>query len=258
MKGLKVVAVLLLVGLIALLGCGCAESFTYTEYTDGSGGVHREFLLVYDATSEDAETVKAETVTVMQRYVASKNLSEYAEIDTSVNGEVLLDISFPSVTDYYIALGYTGREENGPTVPSKVGIINTYERETPSYLNDNSLAYVRALTDEEFRDLPLTCDFYYTYGTTSKTVRSNGEVTENDGVFYHTWKLTPGVPSDIEITARGLNGILLFGIGISVFVLSLVIIFVIIYIKKKRDAKKRESAPPSYPDVGGTDDSFFY
>ena len=255
MKGVKIAALLLLVGLIALLFCGCAESFTFTEYTDGNGGVHREFLLTYDEKAEDAETVKAQAIVVMQRYAADKGVSEYAEIDDSVEGEVLLELYFPSLTDYYIALGYTGREENAPATPIKKGLINTYERETTSYLNEASIAYVRSLLDEEFKDIPLTCDFYYTYGTTSKTTRSNGKVTEEGGIYYHTWKLSPDEPADIEITVRALNGILLFVIAISIFVLSLVVIFVIMYITWKNEIKKR-TCNSAYQAFDGTDDPF--
>ena len=235
MRKLKVVAILLLTATIALLFCGCAESFTYTHYVDLDGAVHHEFLLVYDPTSLDAETVKKQAVQTMQAYVEDNGFGQYAHITTDVDGEVLLSVEFPTATDYYIAGGYTGREANEPTVPTKKGVIDRYDSvDTTSYLNEENITYIRLLTEEEYRAFPLDCDFYYTYGTTSKLTRSNGETEERDGVYYHTWKLRYGEPSEIKLTTYYPNGTILILIVISVFVLSLAVIFVIIFIKKKR------------------------
>lgn len=235
MRKFKVVAILLLTATIALLFCGCAKSFTYTHYIDLDGAVHHEFLLVYDPTSVDAAVVKEQTIQTMQAYVEDNGFSEYARITTDVEGEILLSLDFPSATDYYIATGYTGRDANEPSVPTKKGVIERYESvDTTSYLTEENITYVRLLTDEDYRYFPLDCDFYYTYGTTSKLTRSNGEREERDGVYYHTWKLKYGEPSEIKLTTYYPNATALVLIVISIFILSLAVIFVIIFINKKK------------------------
>ena len=237
MRAAKVLTIILLTVLVAVLFVGCAQSFTYTHYVDTDGGVHFDFLLIYDQTSADAEIVKEQTVTAMRTYAEENGFNEYASISTEVDGEVSLSLTFPSVTDYYIVLGRTGREENEPNVPTEVGFINRYDSvEDEGYLTENNIEYVRSLTDAVYRDFPLECDFYYTYGTTSRLTRSNGEVQLRDGVYYHTWKLTYGEPQDIRISTYSVNGVILMVVIISVFVLSLAVIFVIIYIT---DRKKR-------------------
>lgn len=240
MKALRVVAILLMVGILALVCCGCAQSFTYTEYTDENGGVHREFFLAYDLNADDALTVREEAIGVMRRYVESRHLEDYATIDHSVDGEVSLSLYFPSQTDYLTAMtGYTGREENEPITPSKVGFINTYEIERGNYLTENNVDFVRLLTDEGLRDFALEdCTFYYVYGTTSKRITSNGSVRESDGIYYHTWTIEPGKDPNIKLYTKGVNGVILYAVIISVFVLSLIVIFVILYIKKKKEKEQ--------------------
>ena len=56
---------------------------------------------------------------------------------------------------------------------------------------------------------------------------------ERDGIYYHTWKLNYGEDADIVITKYAPNGVILMSIVISIFVLSLAIIFVIIFITRK-------------------------
>lgn len=239
MKALKIVAILLLLSVVCLAAFGCAESFTYAEYIDEHGEVHHDFLLVYDVTEEDAATVKEQAKKTMLAYVETKGFKEYAAIDDSIDGEVTLHLTFPSVTDYYIACGYTGREENEPNVPAEKGIINRYDTEKSSYLTEASMDFVRSLTEEEYRDFPVLCDFYYTYGTTSKLTESNGEVKKVGNVYYHTWKLDYGSPTNMVISTYSLNGVIVISAIISVFVLSLAVIFVIIIINGKKNKRAR-------------------
>lgn len=242
MRALKAAAILILLCLVALFAFGCVETFTYTTYVDKSGSMHCEFLVTYDASAGDAEEVKEQTVRTMRRYVLERGLTDYAAIDAGVDGEVCLALTFPSQTEYEIVFGYTGREENEVAVPAKKGFfVNRYDYETANYLTDANIQYFRTLLSEEYADVPLTCDFYYTYGTTSKTTTSNGEVKEKNGIYYHTWKFEYGQPSDAVISVYGLNGVVLILGIISVFVLSLAIIFVIIFINKKKSKGLRPS-----------------
>ena len=242
MKFWKALLIVLLLLICTLSLCGCAESFTYTYYIDGVGAVHVEYLLVYDKESSQAAEVRDQAAAVMKHYVENNGYNDYATISTDVEGEVRLSLYFSSVTDYYIALGYDGREENEPIEPTKIGVMNYYEIERTSYLTENKVAYVRSMTAEEYRDFPMDCNFYYTYGTTSKLTDSNGEKTEKDGVYYHTWKLTYGEESDMELYVYSPNVAIWFSIFISIFILSLVAIFVIINIKRKKDIKRAAEA----------------
>ena len=250
MRSLKIVAILVLLCFVALFAFGCVEDFSYTTYVDDVGAVHREYLVRYDASAEDAEQVKEEVVRVMRRYVFDQGFADYAEIDTDVDGEVCLYLIFPSQTDYEIAFGYTGREANEPLVPVKKGIIDRYDIEYPTYLTQRNVDYVRTLLSEEYADVPFTCEFYFTYGTTSKTTTSNGEVKEENGIFYHTWKLEPGVSLDAVISVYSWNVVALISIIISVFVLSLAIIFVIIIINKKKNRKVTRVPDQWTDDIG--------
>lgn len=243
MKGVKVAAILLLAIVLCMTAVGCAQSFTYTEYTDNQGEVHRDFLLVYDPAASDAAEVKEKAVQAMRTYVQARDLTDYAVIDDRVDGEVALYLTFPSITDYYIVLGYTGREENEPTKPTVKGFINRYDLQKESFVTQSNVDFVRALLSEEDRDFPLSCDFYYTYGTTSKTTTSNGEIKEKGGVYYHTWKLKYDEPADMVISVYSPNGIILMSVIISIFVLSLAIIFVIIFIVNKKNKGKDASEP---------------
>lgn len=246
----KIAAVLILVLLIAVLLCGCAESFTYTEYTDGSGAVHREYLLLYDKDDADAKAIRDQAILVMERYVEKNSLKEYSTIDSATEGQVLLTVVYPSMTDYYIANGYTGREENAPQpTPVQSGIVNVYDRDVSSYLTEKNVTEVISLMDEAFREMPWTTAFYYRYGTTNKTLESNGEKSEENGIYFHTWQIALGEDPGMKIRVRALNGVAVYSVVIAIFVLSLAIIFVIIYVnkrKEKRGAKPTEMNPRAF------------
>ena len=241
MKPLKVTLMLLILGAVALLTFGCAaDSFTYTYYVDGNGDVHEDFLLLYDKDADDASDVKQQAIAAMSNYVLAQDFGDYAKITDEVEGEVRLELTFPSMTDYYIALGYTGREPNDPLVPTEKGFIDRYEVKHASYLNENNVEYVRSLVSEEYSDFPLEqCDFYYTFGTTSKLTTSHGDVEEKDGVYYHTWKVNYGEDPNMVLTAYSPNGVIVLSIIISIFILSLAVIFVIIIINRKKKDKLR-------------------
>ena len=245
MKLLKVALILILLTTIALTAFGCARSFTYTYYVDSVGAVHRDYLLVYDRDALDAEIVKEQAIRAMENYIFSQKLEDYARVITDVEGEVKLEITFPSATEYYIFLGYTGKEENEPLEPTASGFLNRYDENLSSFLTESNIALARTVTSEEYRDFLLNCEFYQVYGTTSKLTSSNGEVEEKDGVYYHKWKVQYGEDADMKISRYSLNGVLLFSIVICVFVLSLVAIFVIIFIKRKKDERGTAEIPPT-------------
>lgn len=242
MKRLKLLALTLLSGLCLMLFCACAETFTVTSYTDAAGAVHREYLLTYDAAAEDAAEVKEETLSVMRSFIDWRSLADYAVIDDSVEGQVTLRVVFPSATDYYIYLGYTGREENEAVEPTKRGFVDIYDTEIETYLTEQTKEDIRFLMNESYRDLPWDIEFYYRYGTTSRTLKSNGKQTEENGIYFHTWRLDMNGDADMRIRSYHLNAVYLYLIVISVFVLSLAIIFVIIYINKRKE--KRRAAEP--------------
>ena len=152
MRKCKIAAVLLLLGLIAFVCCGCGESFVYKAYTDADGGIHKEYQLLYDAKSSDAEVVKAQAVKAMLRYVDDMGLSEYATLHDTTAGEVTLSLYFPSATDYQIACGYTGREKNEAENSKLDGIYKVSETTLDSYLEEETLSKARDYVDEEYRD----------------------------------------------------------------------------------------------------------
>ncbi len=243
MKLLKVVLILLILTTVALTAFGCAKSFTYTFYVDGFGAVHRDYLLVYEKDALDAEKVKEQAILAMENYIFASNLEKYARVITDVDGEVKLEIEFPSATEYYIAFGYTGKEDNEPLEPTESGFLDRYDEEISSFLTESNVDLARSLMSEEYRDFLLDCDFYQVYGTTNKLTTSNGEVEEKDGVYYHKWKVAYGEDADMRITRYSLNGMLLFSLLICVFVLSLIAIFVIIIVKRKKSKISAEIPP---------------
>ena len=110
-------------------------------------------------------------------------------------------------------------------------------------MTERNIEEIRSLSDEAYRDFSLTSSFYYTYGTTNRSTISNGERTEKDGVYYHTWKIEPGQDDKMAIRIYGLNVTLIYLIAISIFVLSLAVIFAIIYFKKR---KEEDRANPTH------------
>ena len=240
MKGLKAVAILFILLFLLALCCGCVQSFTEVYYVDGSGGVHFEYHVAYDTTSDDAATVKAAILSVMDRYVKDKDLTAFAAVDESKTGKITLYILFPSLEDYDIWRGYNGREKNEEVKPTKWGIVNAYDRKLSGYLTESNVAAIRSYLDLEVQELPLTADFYYTYGTTAKSTISNGERSQKDGIYYHTWKLDPDNETDMVIRVYGLNLAFMYLGAILIFVLSLAIIFVIIFLKKRKDRQGAE------------------
>lgn len=246
MRKAKILVLILLSVLVMVVCVGCVDTIYVTQYFDGNGKVHRDFLVVYDLNAPDAPALRVEIKKVMSRYVELHDLSEYATISEEVEGEIRMNLLFPSLEDYYMWLGYTGKEENTPETPSKKGVVNAYDRTINSYLTESNVEEIRSLVDEAYRDFSLTSSFYYTYGTTNRSTISNGERTEKDGVYYHTWKIEPGQDAWMTIRIYGLNVTLIYLIAISIFVLSLAIIFVIIYFKKRKE-KIRATFPHDSP-----------
>ena len=252
MKRMKVLLAILLLALTLFLLCGCAEKFTCIQYTDESGGIHFKYVLTYNATASDAEAVRTETAEIMRRYVANKGLEEYAVVKDSVLGEVSLSLDFPSATEYYIAFGYNGREKNEKSDYELYGIYRIYDTEKESYLNERTLDFIRDLRDDPEAALPLVgCKFYYVYGTPYRSVRSNGTVTEKDGIYYHEWELHPGETDRILLRQYALNITLLYIGIILIFILSLAVIFVIIYVNKRKQRKKDAARLRANPELDG-------
>ena len=79
---------------------------------------------------------------------------------------------------------------------------------------------------------------------------------ERDGIYYHTWTLAPDTAQDIVITQYGLNGVLVYVVTISVFVLSLAVIFVIIKYSDKRNKAvfRSVTVDPTVPGKEGRTD----
>ena len=235
MRKLRLTAAILLSLLVAMLCVGCVESVSVTQFVDGGGSLHRSIVVSYDAKAVDAEDNRQVIKDVMLRYVDSHELADFATVSDANEGKVSLDLLFSSLDDYYLWLGYTGREENERETPSKTGIVNAYDREIESYLTEKNIEEVRALLDEQYRDFPLTAKFYYTYGTTNRSTISNGTRSEKGGIYYHTWEIDPDQPNKMMIRLYGLNVTAIYLIAISIFVLSLAVIFVIIYLIKRKE-----------------------
>ena len=246
MRKIRILAVIMLCLLLLPICFGCVESVSVTQYLDGSGAVHRTILLRYDPLGADAEQLKAEIREVMERYVETNRLSDYATISEETEGEISLALLFPSIEDYYLWLGYTGREANEVEIPAKKGIVDAYDRTIDSYVTEDNIEMIRALTDESYRDFPTDVAYYYTYGTTNRSTISNGERSEKDGIYYHTWRIDPNKPTEMKIRIYGLNVMAIYLIAISIFILSLATIFVIIYITKRKD-KARAVLPHNSP-----------
>ena len=251
MRKLRITAALLLLGLLVFVLSGCGESFVYRTYTDAAGGIHKEFTFCYDAELSDAATVKEQALTVMRRYVAELGLAEFATIKDDEAGKVELLLYFPTVTDYEIALGHNGREKPEETEEKYKGLYIEREMLVKSYLEEGTVDKVRAFADEEYADFPLVGEFYYVYGTPNRTIRSNGEVTEVDGIYYHSWRLYPDRDVKMLLRSCSMNGILLYGCIIMLFVLSLGTIFAILYYKKAKQRKENARAVAAQSETGG-------
>lgn len=253
-RKVKIISIILLLCLTACLLCACGESFTYRYVVNTSGGFSKEFILKYDPNAEDAASVKENAIATMENYIQSYGYGEYAKVISDTEGEVSLIVSFPSETDYALWAGVTGREANEPVETEKEGLFVYADREIDNYLTDANINQIRALAVEEAKNFPLTGDFYFVYGTPYKSVKSNGTVTEKGSMYYHEWKVTPNADADIKLRSYGLNGILIYLLVILIFVLSLAVIFVIIYIEKKktreRFAQYAENASAHIDEVG--------
>jgi len=251
----KLPFVFLLLLLIAVLFCGCAESVTYTYYMDGSGAVHKIIRFEYDADAEDAEIVKEEAVQVMAKLIIRNDWSDYSEVDTSTDGVVELRVTYPSRTEYAIALGQTGREEHVISEHENEGLLTGYETHS-TFQSDAFDTKVRELLGEGYETVPLTgCDFYYVFGTTYRTTESNADsVEKRDGIYYHTWKLDPTKDRDIIYTQYGLNGVLIYALIILVFVLSLAVIFVIIVNSNRKNKAVFRSVTVDPTTIAESDD----
>ena len=253
MRKLPFVCLLLVLSVILL--CGCGQSFTYTFYVDGAGAVHQEIRFEYDADAESADIVKAEAERIVAELIIRNDWSEVAEVDSDTEGVVELRVVYPSVTDYYIALGYTGKEENELPDSETHGLLTAYST-SQSFYSDDFETKARALLGEGYETVSFAgCDFYYVYGTRYRTTKTNADsVEKKGGIYYHTWKVSPGEEQDIVITQYGLNAILLYVLIISLFVLSLAVIFVIIiYNGRKNKAVFRSVEPEFTVMTEGTD-----
>lgn len=253
MRFLKIVAILMLLGLTVFLLCGCGESFVYKTYTDEMGGIHKEYWFTYDKEASDAEEVKAQAKSIMKRFVSDRDLADYAVIDDSTEGQVVLYLYFPSATDYQIALGNTGREKPEEDADRWEGAYVVSDAQLSSYLDTETISEVRGFADEEYADFPLEGTFYYVYGTPYASIRSNGETVQEDGIYYHTWQLYPDSPTQMRLRAYSPNGVILYASIILLFVLSLIVIFVIIYINKKNQRKMRLREIQEEVSMGGED-----
>ncbi|MBP5405274.1 MAG: hypothetical protein J6Y74_04960 [Clostridia bacterium] len=236
----KIALILLLLGAIALLFGGCAKAFTFTYYIDDADAVHREYRLEYDAEAEDAEIVKQEAIRCLKAFSEEQGWTSYAELKADTAGVVELCVVFPSVAEYYAALGYTGKEPNEAQEKAAKGVLYVYDNVSPNYYSEETMAYARALLGEGYEETDLSgCELYYVYGTRFVSTKSNADSVEagEDGLYYHTWKLEAGEEKDLEIKQYGLNGVLLYSVIISLFVLSLITVFVIIYWTEKKNKK---------------------
>lgn len=233
----KLLPVCLLLILIVVLLCGCAESFTYTYYLDNSGAVHMDYRFTYDASAEDAEIVKAEAERIVDKLVVGNDWKDISEVDTDTAGVVELRVTYPSLTDYEISSGTTGKEPNKIVAHENEGVLVKYTSTSEDYYSDRFVENVRSILGEGYETVSFSgCDFYYVYGTRYRTTKTNADsVEKRDGIYFHTWKLEPDTKQDIIVMQYGLNGILLYVITISVFVLSLAIISVIIVINNRRN-----------------------
>ena len=238
MRKLKLFAVILLLLLAALLLCGCGESFTYRYVVNENGGFSKEFIFKYDAQADDADLVKQKAIDAMNAYRDNSDYGEFATIDSETMGVVSLVISFPTAQDYALWSHQTGREGNEPRKTEKEGIFIYLDEEVDNYLTNENVDEIRKLFPLEDRDFALNGKFYFVYGTPYRSVKSNGVVTKEEGVYYHTWEVEPNQKEDILIRRYGLNGIIIYSITLAIFVLSLAVIFVIIYIEKKKSRKK--------------------
>ena len=236
----KAVFVLLILLAVLFLACGCAESFTFTYYVDEVNAVHREYRLKYDAQAFDADVVRSEAERVLTAFAESNEWQDISEIDSATPGIVELRVVYPSLTDYYIAMGYTGREANEPLETENHGLFVAYKDVSPNLYSTETMDKALAMLGEGYdREALSLCDYYYVYGTKMSMTESNADsVQYSDGIYYHTWKLTPETSADIVITQYSLNGVLVYSLIISVFVLSLIAIFVIIYITNEKNKKK--------------------
>jgi len=242
----KSVLVLLLICFMTVMLCGCAKSFTYSYYIDTAGAVHNDYRFEYDATAEDADVVKTETKRVFNELVEQNSWESISVLDESTAGVMELRVTYPSVADYYIALGRTGKEVDPPQEKENKGILVAYKNTSFDYYSDAFVEKARLILGDGYEDVTFAgCDFYYVYGTRYKSTTSNADsVKEENGLYYHTWKLAPDEDQEIVITQFFLNDVLIYVVIICIFVLSLAAIFVIIVVSNKKYKEKFRSVVP--------------
>ena len=228
----KAIAVLALLVLSLFLFAGCAESITYVFYVDKLGSLHYDYIVKYDATAADAADFEERAVAVMNKIVEDEGLKKQSKIETST-GKIVLSITFSDYTERNIASGQTGKEKSIPLEQEKAGVFRYYDSVINPYASVFSM--VRSAIGDEVYDWPDPDEMYYVFGTIYSTDRTNADFVEKtDGIYYHSWKIESGTPIQVIVRRYTIDWFLVFGAGISLFVLSLVVLFVIIYITDKR------------------------
>ncbi len=236
----KTALIMVIMAIGAICFTGCVEEVTVSMVTGSDGSVTREYRVFYNATSADATIVAGEINKVMTQ-IADNLISKGRNAVIVEEGDyVILRERYSSITDYNIALGYTGDEPNEASSSENDGYFKIYTSENDSYLTAKNINDVINMIDEEYvAQAVLTADFYYQYGTPYSNISSNADNTyEKDGVYYHEWALDISNPEKIILYQKVPNVAAWWLTGIAVGLLALGIISLMIWNKSSRIKKR--------------------
>lgn len=239
-KIIKIALISIIAVVAAISFTGCVEEVTVSMVTASDGSITREYRVSYDTESADAAVVLAQINNVMTQ-MANNLIAKGRNAEIAEEGDyVVLRERYSSVTDYNIALGYTGNEANTASDSKNEGYFKIYTSASDSYLTAKNISDVISLIDEQYANqVALTADFYYQYGTPYSNISSNADDTyQKDGVYYHEWALDINDVEQITLYQKTPNVAAWWLTGIAVGLAVLAVISLMIWKKNDRIRKK--------------------
>ena len=138
---MKKTFVILIIALVFCLFSGCAE-IVYKTYTTPAGGRVMEWMvkLQEDTNVEVFSAVESYMQNEVDKRVA---VGRYAElIVEEAENRITLRESYESLTDMYIAYGYTGNEENEPNELSPISLLFSESRAQVGFIDNEDVRSV--------------------------------------------------------------------------------------------------------------------
>lgn len=191
----------LLILILSFAFIGCAE-VVYSSYTTLAGGRVMEWSITLD---ED-EIAKANT-DIVDAVIALLQDEANSRIAVGRNAEVIyseedpyvvkLREEYESLTEMYIAYGYTGYEENEITESEPINLLYKESINEVSFINQSSIDNLSDRFQSNFSSAdfhPENVSLKYVYGTTYDTVYglNHSDSYTKDDINYYVW--------DIDVT----------------------------------------------------------